>query len=337
MTQVIHYSSGGAPRGGAMRGLLRAREIPILVALIVIIVATRIVEPSFLSGENVRGMLLAVSLVMVLAMGQAVVVLTRGIDVSAGSAMGMAGMTAAVMYQQQRVDGLTAGVGIVLLIGAAGGALNGLLVAAARVPPIIATLGTLGIFRAVAFMVSGGHTVSDAELPRSVRALSTSGPFGAGGVSWLVVISFAVAITTFLLLRYTRFGRDVYAVGGNAEAARLRGVPVRRVVFAAYIFSGMTAGLAGLLYAPHYGSVNPEQIGSGRELSAIAAVAVGGVSIFGGAGGVPGVVLGALLLGTIEISLTVLHIDPGWQMTTYGAAILAAMAFDVLAGRLRKD
>jgi rhamnose transport system permease protein len=242
-----------------------------------------------------------------------------------------------VLYQEQRIDGLAAGMAAAVLIGAAGGALNGLLVAAGRVPAIIATLGTFGLYRAVAFMVSGGHTVSDAELPRSVRALSVNGPPGLHAVPWMVVIAFTVAVATWLLLRYTRVGRDVYAVGGNAEAARLRGVPVRRVVFLAYLFSGMTAGLAGLLYAPQYGSVNPEQIGSARELAAIAAVAVGGVSIFGGRGGVPGVVLGALLLGTIEVALTILHIDPGWQMTAYGAAILAAMTFDVLAGRLRKD
>jgi rhamnose transport system permease protein len=335
VTQVLHYQL--PPADGPLRRLLRVREIPILLTLAAIVAFTAFREPSFLTTENVRGMLLAVSLVLVLAMGQTVVVLTRGIDVSAGSAMGMAGMTAAVMYQQQRIESLAAGVGVALLVGALGGALNGVLVAAARVPPIIATLGTLGLYRSVAFLVSGGHTVSDAELPRSVRALSVEGPPGLSDVPWLVFIAFVMALATWLLLRYTRIGRHVYTVGGNADAARLRGVPVRRVVFLAYVFSGTMAGLAGLLYAPHYGSVNPEQIGSGRELAAIAAVAVGGVSIFGGVGGVPGVVLGALLLGTIEIALTVLHIDPGWQMTAYGAAILAAMTFDVFAGRLRKE
>jgi ribose/xylose/arabinose/galactoside ABC-type transport system permease subunit len=225
---------------------------------------------------------------------------------------------------------------VVIGIGAAGGAVNGLLVSAARVPPIIATLGTFGAYRAVAFLVSDGRTVSDVNLPWSLRRLALSGPLGdRSAVSWLIIIGFAVAAVTWLMLRYTRVGRDVYAIGGNAEAARMRGVPVRRVVFFAYAFSGATAGLAGLLSASHYGSVNPEQIGSGRELAAIAAVAVGGVSIFGGAGGVPGVVLGGLLLGTIETALIVLGIAPGWQLTAYGAAILLAMTFDVWAGRLR--
>lgn len=326
------------PRDSFRSRVFAIRELPILGALLLIVFVTTLCERSFLSAENIRGMLLAVSLVLVLAMGQTVVVLTRGIDVSIGSTMGMAGMTAAVLYQQDRIESVWAGLCMVLLVGALGGALNGVLVAAARVPPIIATLGTLGLFRSIAFMVSGGHTVSDEELPESVRRLSISGPLGHGTlIPWLIVIAFSMAAGAFVLLRYTRTGRHIYAVGGNAEAARLRGVPVRRVVFLAYVFSGAAAGLAGLLYAPHYGSVNPGQIGYGRELAAIAAVAVGGVSIFGGSGSVAGVVLGALLLGTIEIALTVLHISPGWQTTAYGAVILVAMIFDVLMGRLRKD
>jgi rhamnose transport system permease protein len=326
------------PPGGPLRRVFGVRELPIAVVLLVVIAATAAREPRFLAPETIGGVLLAVSLVLVVAMGQTVVVIARGIDVSVGSTMAMAGMTAAVMYQQGRIGGLLAGVGVVLLIGAAGGAVNGLLVAAARVPPIIATLGTLGAYRALAFLVSDGRTVSDVELPLALRRLALAGPLGERSpIPWLVLVAFAVAAGTFVLLRYTRGGRDLYAVGGNAEAARLRGVPVGRVVFAAYAFSGATAGLAGLLSAAHYGSVNPEQIGSGRELASIAAVAVGGVSIFGGAGGVPGVVLGALLLGTIETALTVLGIAPGWQGAAYGAAILLAMTFDVWAGRLRRD
>jgi rhamnose transport system permease protein len=312
------------------------RELPIAAALVIVVAAAAVREPRFLAAENVRSILLAVSLVLVVAVGQTVVVIARGIDVSVGSTMAVAGMTAAVLYQQGRIESLAAGVLAVTLIGAAGGAVNGLLVAAARVPPIIATLGTLGAYRALAFLVSDGRTVSDVELPLSLRALSLGGPLGArSAVPWLVVVAFAIAGGTLLLLRYTRTGRNLYAVGGNAEAARLRGVPVRRVVFAAYAFSGAMAGLAGLLSASHYGSVNPEQIGAGRELASVAAVAVGGVSIFGGAGGIAGVVLGAMLLGTIETALTVLGIAPGWQLAAYGAAILVAMTFDVWAGRLR--
>ena len=323
---------------GPARRLLGVRELPIALVLVLVVVATTIREPRFLDAETVGSILLAVSLVLVVAMGQTVVVITRGIDVSAGSTMAMAGMAVAVLYQRHAIESLWAGILLVVLFGAAGGAINGLLVAAARVPPIIATLGTFGAYRAVAFLVSNGHTVSDVQLPASLRNLSLAGPLGERSViPWLVIIAFAVALLTFVNLRYSRVGRYVYAVGGNAEAARLRGVPVRLVTFYAYAFSGATAGLAGLLSASHYGSVNPEQIGSGRELASIAAVAVGGVSIFGGAGNVLGVVLGALLLGTIETALTVLGIDPGWQLTAYGAAILLAMTFDVLAGRLRKE
>jgi rhamnose transport system permease protein len=319
------------------RALLSARELPIAIVLLVIVVAVTARQPTFLAIDNVSTLLVAVSLVVVLAMAQSVVVITRGIDVSVGSVMGMSGMTAAVMYQQHTISGLPGGVAVVLAIGCLGGARNGVLVAAAGVPAIIATLGTLGLYRAVAFYVSNGRTVSDVYLPDGVRRLSLSGPLGERTLPWIVVIALALAILTFLMLRYTRIGRHVYAVGGNADAARLRGVPVRRVTFIAYVFSGAASGLAGLLSVAHYGSVNPEQIGNGRELASIAAVAVGGVSIFGGAGSVTGVVVAALLLGTIEQALSVLGIEKGWQTTAYGAAILLAMSFDAWAGRLRNE
>ena len=336
MTTFVADTNIATPPGFARR-LLAVRELPIAAALLNVVGVTSFLQPAFLAVENLRTILLAVSLVLVVAMGQAVVVLTRGIDVSVGSTMAAVGMTVAVMYQRQHISSLSAGVGAVVLMGAAAGAVNGLLVAAARVPPIIATLGTFGAYRALAFLVSDGKTVSDVELPLSLRQIALGGPLGGRLAPWLVVIALAIAALTALFLRYTRLGRGVYAVGGNATAARLRGVPVGRVTFAAYVFSGVTAGLAGLLSASHYGSVNPEQIGAGRELASIAAVAVGGVSIFGGAGRAAGVVLGALLLGTIETALTILRMQPGWQLTAYGAAILLAMAFDVWVGRLRKE
>src|SRR5688572_4279658 len=230
-TKTLTPPSPGLPGEGEasatiVRRLLGVRELPIALALVIVITATALRERSFLTPESVRGILLAVSLVLVVAMGQTVVVLTRGIDVSVGSTMGMAGMTAAVLYQQQRIESLAAGVGVAVLVGMAGGAFNGMLVAAARVPPIIATLGTLGLYRAVAFMVSDGHTVSDAELPPTLRELTVTGlhlqlPWHVF-LPWLVIIAFAIAAATFLLLRYTRTGRDVYAVGGKGEAARLR-------------------------------------------------------------------------------------------------------------------
>jgi rhamnose transport system permease protein len=333
VTQVIHDPSIET-RPSLARRLLAVRQLPILFALVVIVVATAAREPSFLSAANVRAMLLAFSLVLVLAMGQSIVVLARGIDVSMGSNMAMAGVAVAVLYQRHAIDSLWAGAALALLLGAIGGAVNGLLVSAANVPPIIATLGTFGLYRSLAFIVSEGHTVNEGELPRSV---STSGPLAGGTVPWLVVVAFVLAALTFVLMRYTRFGRHVYAVGGNPDAARLRGVPVRRVTFVAYVLSGLTAGVAGILYPPRFGSVNPGEIGLSAELAAIAAVSVGGVSIFGGTGSVAGVVLGALLLGTIEASLSVLHVQSAWQVTAYGAAILLAMALDVAVGRVRRE
>ncbi len=163
------------------------------------------------------------------------------------------------------------------------------------------------------------------------------GPFGETLFPWLVVIALLVAGITFVFLRYTITGRNIYALGGNPDAARLRGVPVRGVTFLVYVIAGLCSGLAGILYASRFGTLNPAAVGSGFELVVISAVVVGGVSIFGGAGTVPGVLLGSLLLGTIYTALTVLNVQDAWQGTTYGIVILLAVIFDdLMARRARK-
>jgi rhamnose transport system permease protein len=152
-----------------------------------------------------------------------------------------------------------------------------------------------------------------------------------------VVIALGVAGAAFLFLRYTRTGRGIYSVGGNPEAARLRGIPVAGITFLVYVIAGLLSGLAGVLYASRFGTINPAAIGAGFELIVISAVVVGGVSIFGGSGTVPGVVLGALLLGTIYTALTVLGVADAWQTAAYGAVILVAVIFDdLIRSRFRR-
>lgn len=336
MTTAAAESSPLA-RPGFARRLLGVRELPILAALVLLVVATASFERRFVGADNVRTILVSVALVVVLAMGQAAVMLTRGVDVSIGSIMGLAGMTTGILFRDDWVGNLYVGTALAVVIGGALGAVNGGLVAFCRVPPIVATLGTLGAYRGLTFVVSGGTQVDQYQLPKGLDAWSLTGPLGQRVVPWVVVAAIGVAVLTFVLLRYTRFGRDTYALGGNPEAARLRGVPVRRVTFGVYVFSGMCAGLAGVLYASRLGAVNPEAIGAGMELMAIAAVVVGGVSVFGGSGTVPGVLLGCLLLGTIETALAVLRIPDAYQRIAYGAAILVAVIFDgALLRRLQR-
>lgn len=315
-------------RTPAFRRLLATRELPILAVLVLLVGLTASMEPRFVGGGNTRSILVSIALVVVLAMGQTAVMLTRGVDVSIGSIMGLAGMTVAILFRDGQVENLYLGTALAILIGGGLGSVNGLLVALCRVPPIVATLGTLGAYRGLTFIVSGGKQVDQYQLPAGLDEWSIHGPLGRGVLPWVVVVALAFAGLTFLLLRYTRFGRDVYALGGNPEAARLRGVPVRRVTFGVYVFSGMAAGLAAVLYASRFGAINPEAIGAGMELMSIAAVVVGGISVFGGSGTVAGVLLGCLLLGTIDSALAVLGFEDAWQRTAYGGAILLAVVFD---------
>lgn len=317
----------------AMRRVIAARELPILIVLVLIVAFTAVTEPRFLSTDSTRSILVSIALLVVLAMGETLVLLTRGVDVSIGSMTGLAGMTIGILFRDQYVENVYLGTLLGILLGAALGAVNGLLVTLCRVPPIIATLGTMGVYRGLTFVVSAGRQVDEYQLPPGLAGWSVRGPFGQGVVPWVVVAALGVAGMTAVLLRFTRIGRRVYAVGGNPEAARLRGIAVGRVTFGVYVFSGATAGLAGMLYASRLGAINPEAIGSGMELMAIAAVVVGGVSIFGGSGTVLGVLLGCLLLGTIETALAVLGVADAWQKVAYGGAILLAVVADGIAAR----
>jgi rhamnose transport system permease protein len=182
-------------------------------------------------------------------------------------------------------------------------------------------------------VISHGVQVNEYELPRELGRWSISGPFGQTLVPWIVVTALVVVLLTAAFLRYTRLGRDVYAVGGNPEAAGLRGVRVSWVTFVVYVASGVASGMAGVMYASRFGTINPASIGTGFELVVISAVVVGGVSILGGRGTVAGVVLGSLLLGTIYTALTVSGVASAWQTTSYGVAILLAVSFDQLYAR----
>jgi len=210
------------------------------------------------------------------------------------------------------------------------GAINGGLIALAKVPPIIATLGTLSAYRGLVFIVSKGDQVDSNMIPDALTNWTLHGPIQIGGVtvSWLLVWAIVAAGLTAYMLRQTRTGRDIYSIGSNPDAARLRGIPVTRVTFLVYTICGAVAGLAGVLYASRYGFVNPATAGAGFELIVIAAVVIGGTNVFGGSGTVPGVILGCLLLGTINVALAVLGIDETWQKLVYGLVILIALMLD---------
>ena len=313
--------------------LSRFREIGIVVFLIVIVGITLILKPDFLRPINIRSILLWVPLVVIIATGEMMVIITRGIDVSVGSILAFSGIVVGMIFRDNPEFNIFLGVALGILLGSLLGAINGALVAFANVPPIITTLGTLSVYRGLVFIVSGGRQIDPNHVPVELIRWSQRGPFGLQWFPWVVLIALMVAILAALFLRYTQRGRDIYAIGSNPDAARLRGIPVQSTKFLVYLLTGAAAGLAGILYASRFGFVNPGETGVGFELTVIAAAVIGGTNVFGGSGTVLGVVLGSLLLGTISVALSVLGVASTWQLAVYGFVILLAVTVDAVIQR----
>ncbi len=320
----------GQPNNALVLRLARMREAATVILLVIIIAVVTAIEPRFFTAFSMRSVLLWVPLLTVVAMGQMMVIIIRGIDVSVGSTLGFAGIVVGMIFRDHPGFNIYVGTLLGILIGAVLGAINGILIAWVKIPPVITTLGTLSAYRGFVFIVSQGRQIDPNYIPKDLVRLSQRGPFDSQLVPWVVVIALSVAVLMYLFLHYTKTGRNVYALGSNPEAARLRGIPVNSTTFIVYTITGAMAGLAGILYASRYGFINPGQTGVGFELTVIAAVVLGGTNVFGGSGSVVGTVLGCLLLGTINVALAVLGIAETWQMAVYGIVILLTVSADAI-------
>lgn len=313
--------------------LSRFRELGIVAILVVVIIVTVLLKPNFIQPINIRSILLWIPLLSVVAMGQMMVIITRGIDVSVGSILAFSGIVVGMIFRDFPEFNIYLGTLLGILLGAMLGAINGGLIAWLKVPPIITTLGTLSAYRGLVFIVSGGRQIDPNHVPTALIRWSQRGPFGIQWIPWVVIIAIVVALLTYAFLRFTKMGRNIYAVGGNPDAAKLRGISVESTTFVVYLITGGLAGLAGILYASRFGFVNPGETGVGFELTVIAAAIIGGTNIFGGSGTVLGVFLGCLLLGTISVALAVLGVASTWQLAVYGLVILLAVIIDGIIQR----
>ncbi|WP_238017634.1 ABC transporter permease [Dactylosporangium sp. AC04546] len=310
------------------------RELGIVVALALLIGITAITNPRFLSAQSVKDLLLGSTILAILATGQAIVVITRNVDLSVGSVLGLSAFLTGTLYLDH--PGLP--IPVVVLAGAAlgavCGAVNGALIAAARVPALVVTLGTLYVFRGIDYQWAKGKQINAADIPASFLHLGTRTVLG---VPVLTVFAVVVVLCAGYFLKSYRSGRELYAIGSDPAAARLSGIAVGRRVFYAFVASGALAGLAGVLYVARFGTLDANA-GNGQELNVVAAVVVGGVAIFGGSGSVYGAALGAMLLTTIGSALPVLGTTPFWQRAAVGALILAAIGLDrALSVRVAKQ
>lgn len=311
------------------------KKIGIALALVVALcLATWFKEPRFLQPQSIESILLWMPLITVVGMGQLLVILTGGIDISVGSILGFSGIAVGLILKSNADLALPWVFGAGLMIGGCLGLINAVLIAKAQLSPLIVTIGSLAGFRGLAFLLSRGDQIDSSMIPDSLTGLAHTG-LGLGPVtaSWLLLISLAVAGLTAVFLWRAPLGRNIFAYGSNREAARLRGISGDRVLIAVYSLSGALAGFAGVMYASRFGFVNPGSAGQGFELTVIAAVAIGGTKLTGGSGSVSGVLLGCLLLSCINVALSVLGIDANWQTLTYGVVIIVAILADGLANR----
>lgn len=322
-------------RSNPARNVLAKREVGAALLLVLVMVVAGMRAHRFLEPASLESILLWVPLLLVVGLGEMAVIVTRGIDVSVGSMVGLSAMSAGMLLRAHPQWNLgidvAAGIGAGLILGS----INGVLIAFAKVPPIITTLGAMSAYRGLIFLLSHGEQVDSNYIPTALTGWSSTGPIQIGGVvlPWTLVIALVVAGAAAWFLRFTRTGRDLFAYGSNPEAARLRGVPVRRISFLVYLVTGGLCGLAGVLYASQFGFVNPASAGQGMELVVIAAVVIGGTNIVGGSGSVLGVLLGCFVLGAINVALAVLGIDETWQQLVYGTVILVAVLLDAIVRR----
>ncbi|HSA49599.1 MAG TPA: ABC transporter permease [Yinghuangia sp.] len=328
MTATLISPPAAEPeKAAASRGLVdkvfRARELTLLVALVALVVGTQLSNTRFLSEQGVKDLFLNASILVLLAVGQSVVVVTRNIDLSVGSVVGLSAF-ACGKFASGSSHGVFTVILIGVLVGVACGVLNGLLVSLGKVPSLVVTLGTLYIIQGIDYYWAQGEQINAATLPEGVLDLGTGSVLG---IPYLPLIAAVVLVATGWYLRSYRTGRELYAIGSNPEAARLAGVRSGQRVFAAYVFSGAIAGLAGALWLSRFGTVVADAA-AGWELQVVSAVVVGGVAITGGVGTVWGAALGALLLTTIASALVVLKVDSFWQKAINGALLLAAISID---------
>jgi len=328
MSSTVRDTSTSAPvRRRPWSSLARFRELPVAIALVALVLFTYIQNPLFLSPQGTKDLLLNATIIIILAVGQTLVIITRNIDLSVGSILGLVAFGTGTLFAD--VPGIP--IPVVFLIGLAfGGALgavNGLLVTVAKVPALVITLGTLYIYRGLNNAWAGGKQYFAGDRPAEFGSLAVDTFLGFPIITLIAVL---VVVVVAIYLAGARSGRDLYAIGSDPAAARLFGIPVGRRVFLAFLCNGVLAGLAGVLYAARFNSVGATT-GTGMELDIVAAAVVGGVAIFGGSGSVVGAALGALLLTTITSALTALRVDKFWQQAIVGVLILAAIIVDRLA------
>ena len=332
MSAEVGVRPSGLGLGARVAGAIgRSRELTLAGVIVILCAVVAIQAPHFLSFSNLSQVTTLAAIIAIAAVGESLVIITKNVDLSVESTIGLVAFVVADVLRQQALPVPAAwlvGIGLGLVLGMA----NGAIITILRVPSLVATLGTLSIFRGLDFFVAGGHEVNLADLPPGYSDAASASFLG---VPLFVIVAIVVVVVVALVLRLTPFGRHLYAVGSNAEAALILGIPSRLVIFSALAISGLLAGVAGVLWGMEYGTIYATSA-SNQSLAVIAAAVVGGVAIAGGAGTVVGAALGALFLGLINNGLLLLQMPQELLNVIYGAVILVAVSADAILQRRQR-
>jgi rhamnose transport system permease protein len=309
--------------------IAKFRELGLVAFILLLIILVQMKNASFLSLENIDDMLTNTAILSILAIGMMLVIVTRGIDLSIGATLALAGMITALTVKNNPdlhpLILIVLGIGIGIICGAVIGGI----IAHLNLLPIIATLGMMNVYRGTTFTVSDGKWVSADQMSTQFKAIAT-GEFL--GINYLIWIAIFIYLLFYYFINYTRTGRQIYAVGSNPESAKVSGIRTNRVLVLVYTIMGGLSGLAGVLWVSKFASAQGDTA-SGYELTVIAACVLGGVSIAGGVGKISGVLLGSILIGILDNALPLLNVSPFWQMAIEACIILIAVIANAFVKR----
>ena len=307
-----------------------SREALLAIILIILFAAITVVSPSFLTPKSLMDMLKNNAVTMVMALGMLCVMLIGGIDISIMSTLALSGMSSGMLLKYEHISNTFLAFVIAMAIGTACGFLVGMVISRADVPPIIATMGFMYVFRAMGYLVSNGGEWAGAAALGSFKNFATTKVLGINAVIWVIIVCYVIF---FFFMKWTRTGRKIYAVGSNPSAAEVSGINVKNIKLMVYMIMGFLAGLGGALQVSIYASAMPD-MQQGGEMDVIAACVIGGVSMSGGRGTVIGALLGSLVLATIAKALPLVGFDALWQNTIKGIMILVVVVVNVILQRV---
>jgi rhamnose transport system permease protein len=320
-------------RGNSIAGLIR--ELSVLCIVLLVYAAVCLIQPRYFSYNALINISLYLPVLLLLALGEMMEVISQNIDVSLGSILAFSAYIVGLIFKEDKAFPLPYAFLIAICFGAFLGLINGMIVTRFKLPSVIVTLGTMNLFRGMIFIL-GGKQIDNSFIPRSLIRLSQRNA-SIVGIPYSVLIALGVAAIVAVFLNGTRKGREIYATGCNPVAAKLRGIGVDRIRFLVFVIAGALSGLAGMIFISRIGYLDPGAAGRGMEFVAVAAVVIGGTSMGGGVGKTLGTVFGCLLLGVINTAIPITGISPFWQEAIYGSIIIIAVILDkVLKARFTR-